>query len=151
MDSWDNDDQNCSVDYFISTKFGGDNTYQSMNVKTSIQNNSTHVIDHNYVGNQPISYRSEHVDSWDNDHENCSVDYFISTKFGGDNTYQSMNVKTSIQNNSTYVIGHNYVGNQPILYWSKRMDSWDNDDENCSVDCFISTKFNGDNTYQRRM
>ena len=46
------------------------------------------------------------------------------------------------------VIGHNYVGNQPILYWSERMDSWEDEDENCSLDYFISAEFGGDNTNQ---
>jgi len=103
------------VDYFISTKFGGDNTYQSMTVKTSIQNNSTHVIRFRIKVNGRIAETvTIKIVVW--------IILFISTKIGGDNKYQSMNVKTSIKNNSTHVIGHNYVGNQPILYWSKRMD-----------------------------
>ncbi len=50
-------------------------------------------IGHNYVGNQQILYRSDRINSSDDEDENCSVNYFISTKFRGDNTYQSMNVK----------------------------------------------------------
>ena len=63
------------------------------------------------------------MDSWDNNDDKWIVDYLDSMDFGGDNTHQSMNVNACVQNNSIYIIGHNYMGNQPIPYWSERMDS----------------------------
>ena len=75
------------MDYFILTEFGGDNTCQSTNVKSCVQNNSTRVIDHNYINTGRTFNRSERLDSYDNEDKNCSLDYFISTEIGGDNTY----------------------------------------------------------------
>jgi hypothetical protein len=94
------------VDNFILTEIGGDNTCQSTNVKSCVQNNSTRVIDHNYINTGRTFNRSERLDSYENEDENCSLDYFISTEIGGDNTCQCTNVKLCVQNNSTRVIGH---------------------------------------------
>ena len=97
------------------------------------------VIGHNYADNHLILYRSKQIDSWDNDDENCSVNFFILTKFGGDNTYQSMNVKSYVQNNSIRIIHHNYMNNGRTLNWSKRMDSWDNDNEDWIANYYFLT------------
>ena len=57
------------------------------------------------------------------------MDYFISTEIGGDNTYQSMSVKSYMQNNSNRIIDHTYMNNGRTFNRSKRIDSCDNEDE----------------------
>ena len=97
------------MDNFILTEIGGDNTCQSTNVKSWVQNNSTHVIDHNYINTGRTFNRSERLDSYEDEDESCSVDYYISTEIGGDNTYQSTNVELCLQNNSIRIIYHTCI------------------------------------------
>ena len=52
---------------------------------------------HNYVGNRLISYRSKRLDLQEDNDKDCCKDDFILVDFGGDNTYQSMNVKNVVQ------------------------------------------------------
>ena len=40
MDLRENDNENCSVDYFISSEFGGDNTHQSLMCGSSSSSDS---------------------------------------------------------------------------------------------------------------
>ena len=59
-----------------------------------------------------------------------------------------MNVKTCVQNNSIWVIGHNYINNGCTFNPSKQLDSWDDKDEDCDVNYFIYTHIDWDTTYQ---
>ena len=70
MDSWEDDNEDWSLGFFILTEIGGDSTYrQSMNVKSCVQNNSICIIYHNYMNNGRTFNQSEQKDSWEDDDE----------------------------------------------------------------------------------
>jgi hypothetical protein len=151
LDSWEDDNEDWIANYFISTGIGEDNTFQSMNVKSYVKNNSIHIIRHNYINNGCTFNQGKRLDSWEDEDEDWIANYFISTEICGDNTYQSMNVKSYVQNNSIRIIHHNYINNSRTFNQSKRMDSWEDDNEDWSLGFFILTEIGGDSTYRQSM
>ena len=90
MNSWEDKDEDCRLDYFILTHIGWDTTYQSMNVKTCYQTQQSTIFDHNYMNNGCTFNPIEQLDSWENNNEDCSVDYLISTHIAWDTSDQSI-------------------------------------------------------------
>ena len=61
-----------------------------MNVKTCVQNNSIHIIPHNYMNNGRTINQIKQLNLREDDNEDCSVDYLFLLQIGVDNTYQSL-------------------------------------------------------------
>ena len=111
---------------------------QSMHVNTCVHNNSIRVIGHNYMNNGRNFNPSKRLDSWDNNDDDCSVDYFILMHIVLDTTWSKYACKNMrIKNNSIRVIGHNYMNNGCNFNPSKQMDSREDNNEDCSVDYFM--------------
>ena len=77
------------------------------------------------------------MDSWEDNNEDCCVNYLILCILVEILRDLSMHVKTCVQNNSIQVIGHNYMNNGCTFNPSEQQDSWEDEDEYCNVDYFI--------------
>ena len=65
---------------------------------TAHQTQQSTLFGHNYIIIVRKFNPSEEMDSWDDNDEDYTVDYFMPLQIGWDTTYQSMNVKTCVSN-----------------------------------------------------